>query len=110
MPTEAIECVSLGTTAVMTLSELAQCCAMSAADLIELMDYNALEPLPGSAPDLVFSAHWVVPLRTAAKLRVDFDLDLFTMAMLLEKLRQIELLERQLQALQALVPAHLRPA
>jgi chaperone modulatory protein CbpM len=45
-------------------------------------------------------------MRTAAKLRLDFDLDLFTVAILLEKLIQIELLERQVQALQALVPAH----
>ncbi|MCF8161152.1 MAG: chaperone modulator CbpM [Polaromonas sp.] len=110
MPTDPIECLRLDTTEVMTLTELALCCAMSPADLSELMDYNALEPLPGSAPDLVFSAHWVAPLRAAARLRTDFDLDLFTMAMLLEKLRQIERLERELQALRALVPAHLRPA
>jgi chaperone modulatory protein CbpM len=50
----------------------------------------------------------VVPLRAVAKLRMDFDLDLFTVAILLEKLRQIALLERQVQSLQALVPDHLR--
>lgn len=110
MPTDLIECLRLDTTEVMTLTELAECCAISAADLTELMDYNALEPLAGAAPDPVFSAHWVTPLRAAVKLRTDFDLDLFTVAILLGKLRQIERLERQLEALQALLPAHLRPA
>lgn len=110
MPTETIEYLRLDATEVITLGELADCCAMSAADLAELMDYNALVPLPGTAPDFVFSAHWLAPLRTAAKLRADFDLDLFTVAILLEKLRHIEQLERQLQTLQALLPRHLGTA
>jgi chaperone modulatory protein CbpM len=109
MPTETIECFMLDATEVFTLTELAECCGMSTAELDELVDYNALLPLPDTEPDRVFSAHWVVPLRTVAKLRMDFDLDLFTVAMLLEKQHQIELLERQLQSLQALLPAHLRP-
>lgn len=103
-----IEYFSLDTTQIITLQELAECSGMSAADLDELMDYNALAPLPDTAPDVVFSAHWAVPLRTAAKLRIDFDLDLFTVAILLGKLLQIEMLERQVQSLQALLPAHLR--
>lgn len=103
-----IESFSLDTPEVVTLTELADYCGMSPADLDELMGYNALQPLPDTAPDFTFSAHWVVPLRTVAKLRMDFDLDLFTVAILLEKLRQIALLERQVQSLQALVPFHLR--
>jgi chaperone modulatory protein CbpM len=101
----SIERFSLDTTEIITLTELAQCCGMSPAELDELVDYNALVPLT-SLPERAFSAHWLTPMRTAAKLRLDFDLDLFTVAILLEKLIQIELLERQVQALQALVPAH----
>ena len=108
MTTAIIESFSLDTTEVITLTELAEYCGMSPAELDELMGYNALLPLPDTAPDYAFSAHWVVPLRTAAQLRLDFDLDLFTVAILLDKLRQIERLERQVQKLQALVPGHLR--
>lgn len=108
MPTEAIEYLRLDTTEVMTLTELADCCGLSTADLNELMEYNALVPLPDTTPELSFSAQWLVPMRHAAKMRTDFDLDLFTMAILLEKLLQIELLEHQLQSLQALLPTHLR--
>lgn len=107
MTQASFESFSLDTTEIISLTELAQCCGMSPAELDELVDYNALVPLT-SLPERAFSAHWVTPMRTAAKLRLDFDLDLFTVAMLLEKLIQIALLERQVQALQALVPAHLR--
>lgn len=108
MTTAIIESFSFDTTEAITLTELAEYCGMSPAELDELMGYNALLPLPDTAPDFAFSAHWVVPLRTVAKLRMDFDLDLFTVAILLDKLRQIELLQRQVQSLQALVPGHLR--
>jgi chaperone modulatory protein CbpM len=107
MTQTSIESFSLDTTEVISLTELAQCCGMSAAELDELVDYNALVPLL-QTPERSFSAHWVAPLRTASKMRLDFDLDLFTVAILLEKLIQIELLERQLQSLQAMVPARSR--
>ena len=43
----------------------------------------------------------VTPLRTAGRLRQDFDLDLFTVAMLLGYLHRIEVLENELRCLQA---------
>lgn len=100
---------SLDASTTITLSELAECCGLSAAELDELMDYNALVPLTGT-PERAFSAQWVTPLRTAAQMRLDFDLDLFTVAILLGQLIQIELLERQVRSLQAQVPGHLRDA
>ena len=109
MTQASIESFSLDTTGVITLAELAQCCGMSPADLDELVDYNALVPV-ASGSERAFSAHWVMPLRAASRLRLDFDLDLFTVAILLEKLVQIELLERQVQSLQALLPTPMRQA
>lgn len=91
-----------------TLTDLSRCCEMSVAELDELVDYRALLPLSASAPEPVFSAEWVVLLRAADKLRLEFDLDLFTVAILLGKLQRIEALERQVQQLQALLPAHRR--
>jgi len=90
-----------------TLAELAHCCGMSEAEIDELVDYCALQPLAAAEPDSAvrtFSAHWVVPLRHASKMRRDFDLDLFTVAILLGQLYQIETLQRQLLGLQALLP------
>lgn len=108
MTQDTLECFILDTTETITLHELAECCGMSPAELDELVDYNALVPLPDAAPERAFSAHWVTPLRSAAKMRLDFDLDLFTVAILLGQLVQIELLQRQLASLQALLPTHVR--
>jgi chaperone modulatory protein CbpM len=105
---DPIACFNLDASSTITLNELAECCGLSAAELDELMDYNALVPVT-QTPEPAFSAQWVTPLRTAVKLRLDFDLDLFTVAILLGKLVQIELLERQVQSLQALLPEHMRP-
>jgi len=91
-----------------TLTELSQCCGMSEAELDELVDYCALVPMAPANQQVVFSAQWVMPLRAASKLRGDFDLDLFTVAILLGNLNRIEVLERQVHALQALVPQHLQ--
>jgi chaperone modulatory protein CbpM len=109
MPAQSPDCFSFDTCETITLTELAQCCGMSAQDLDELVDYSALVPVAGAAPEPIFSAHWVVPLRSAAKLRFDFDLDLFTVAIVLGNLNRIDALERQVQSLLALVPKQLRP-
>ena len=91
-----------------TLAELSQRCGMSEPELVELVSYCALVPLSPSPGEPAFSANWVIPLRNAARLRLDFDLDLFTVAVLLDHLNRIEELERQVHALQALLPASLR--
>ena len=44
------------------------------------------------------------PLREAARLRADYDLDLFTVSLLLGYLQRIAQLEQQLRALNAHVP------
>jgi chaperone modulatory protein CbpM len=89
-----------------TLTELAECCGLSVDELDELMGYNALAPLDIAATERVFSAQWVMPLRTAVKLRVDFDLDLFTVGLMLGHLDRIGQLERQVQSLQAMVSSN----
>lgn len=95
----------LDASAAVTVSELSRVCAMSAAELDELVDYGALVPLGRAQPERLFSAECVMPLRTASQLRRDFDLDLFTVAMLLDYLHRIAALERQLRFLQAQLTA-----
>ena len=102
------EWLNLDARACISLNELADCCGLTTTELDELVDYNALTPLDGVASERVFSAHWVMPLRTVAKMRLDFDLDLFTVAMMLGQLDRIAQLEQQVQSLQALLPQHQR--
>ena len=107
MAAQQLEWMWLDATETVTLSELARCCGMSTMELDELVDYKALPPMapePTQIPlmfERVFSAEWVTPLRKVSQLRQTYDLDLFTVAMLLNHLSRIETLEQQVRALQA---------
>jgi hypothetical protein len=93
-----------------TVTELTRVCSLTADELDELVEYGALTPLDESArQERIFSAEFVTPLREAGKLRRDYDLDLFAVALMLEQLRRIESLERELRSLQAWLPARIRP-
>jgi chaperone modulatory protein CbpM len=73
------------------------------------MEYGALAPLERDRPDPLFSLEGVGGLRRAARLRRAFELDLFAVALLLDYLNRIDVLERQLKSLQAHLPAHVQP-
>ena len=100
-----IELTWLDASESMDLPELARASGMSMQELTELVDYGALEPLQGGAPMLSFSAACVMRLRKVGQLRGDYDLDLFTAALLMDYLTQIEALEQRVRALQAALPA-----
>jgi chaperone modulatory protein CbpM len=104
---QTVEWVWLDEVQGVTLSELARVCGISTADVDELVEYGALQPLQtgSSEADLrTFSADCVTRMRTASKLRVDFDLDLFAVALLLDHIQRIETLEQQVRSLQAQLP------
>jgi chaperone modulatory protein CbpM len=85
-------------------SDLSAACAISEDELQELMEYGALAPmapLASSEPEPMFAITCLQPLRTAGKLRRDYDLDLFVVVIVMDYLRRIENLESQLQSLQA---------
>lgn len=52
-------------------------------------------------PGESFSVICVMPLRTVCKLRLDFDLDVFTVAIVMGYLERIDALERQVHSLKA---------
>lgn len=91
---------------IITPAELTQVCRISSAELDELVEYGALTPMGRQGGQRAFSRACVASLRTASKLRQDYDLDLFTVALLVEHLSRIEELEREVRFLRANVPAH----
>ena len=93
-----------------SMAELSRSCGLTEAELRELMEYGALAPLERDRPDPFFSSECIGGLRRAARLRRDFELDLFAVALLLDYLNRIDALERQLKSLQAHLPAHVQPA
>jgi chaperone modulatory protein CbpM len=94
--------------------DLSDCCGLAESDLEELIEYSALIPAEQSLDmsnkqtsfSHIFSTEWIVPLREAGKMRADFDLDIFTVALLLAKMSRIEILEREILALQAQMSFH----
>ena len=84
-----------------TVAELARSCGLGADEVRELVDYGALRPIGLSGTEPVFSVEALPALREAARLRRDFDLDLFAVAILLGYLERIGALERQVHLLQA---------
>lgn len=89
-------------------AELARACAMTAAELDELVEFGALAPRGRDEEGLLFAAECLLPLREACRLRSDFDLDLFTAGLLLRYLQRIDTLERRVKSLEAQLPAHAR--
>ena len=113
-------------TRTITLHHLADACGPGTAELDELVEYGALQPLPTLDADAnpdpspatdgngntqtsdtqatddsqpcirLFSAALIAPLKVAGRLRRDFDLDLFSVGLLLEYLCRIDMLEHQL--------------
>lgn len=101
-----IEWIWSGARKAVNQSELSRVCAMTIPELDELMEYGALRPLEPQEPmdasgERLFLAECIAPMRTAGKLRRDFDLDLFAIAFLLDYLNRIETLEDQVRSLQA---------
>ena len=90
-------------------AELSRACGLSDAELQELVGYGAVQPLQSGQGGSMFSAGCVLTLRHACQLRRDFDLDLFTVALLSEYLDRIEALQRELRTLRAHLPTHLHP-
>ena len=82
-------------------SDLSAACAISVAELQELMEYGALAPLAASDSEPMFATTYLQPLRTAGRLRRDYDLDLFVVVIVMDYLKRIETLESQLLSLQA---------
>jgi chaperone modulatory protein CbpM len=98
----------MGSAAFITCEQLSGYSGMSMMELDELVGYSALIPQKGldehpdskNNDDWVFSVQWVKPLRAACKLRNDFDLDLFTVAIVLGTLSRIDDLEHSLRSIE----------
>jgi chaperone modulatory protein CbpM len=106
MNAQAVEVGWLDSRETLSVAELSRVCGLSAAELDELVEYGALNPIHRNVPERSFSAECVAALRAAGRLRRDFDLDLFAVAILMGYLNRIEELEREVKSLRAHLPRH----
>ena len=104
MKLQALDWVWLDARETIGLADLAQVSGLSPDDLVELVEYGALQPLTAEPSEQTFSAACVSALRTAVRLRQDFDLDLFAVAVVLDYVRKVEVLERRIESMQARWP------
>lgn len=106
MNAQVVEVGWLDARETLTAAELSRACGLSAAELDELIEYGAVSPIRRNESERIFSADCVLPLRAAGRLRQDFDLDMFAVAILLGYLNRIEELEREVKSLRAHLPKH----
>ena len=104
MKVELTDALWLDERGAVTLIELAECSGLSEAELRELVDLGALEPLEQSANEWRFEAQCIVSARAAGRLRHDFELDTPGLAVALSLLERVHELESELQRLRARLP------
>ena len=89
----------LGEDAMVALEELLAASGLARAELLELVEFGALEPLV-SGDHWLFLSSCILQARRAARLRDDFGLNPAGMALALAYLERIDELERRLHELE----------
>ena len=96
----------------LSLTELVELSGLSATEVQQLVDCEALSPLNPAEPlaaseitDCYFSAECLTLVRTASRLRDDFDLDANGLTLALQLLNRIHELEADMRNLRARLPA-----
>jgi len=101
MNPEFAEAVALDERDTLTLSQLVEVSDLPEDELRALVDYGALTPIDPVATTWTFTASWVVVARTAGRLRRDFELDAYSLSVVLRYAQRVETLEAELRALRA---------
>lgn len=104
MKVELTEAVWLETRGAVTLLELAQCSGFNEAELRELVELGAFEPVDPQAAEWNFETHCIAAARAASRLRHDFELDKEGLALVMSLLERVQELEGALQRLNARLP------
>lgn len=87
-------------TALLTLSELCQRCGVHAELIVEMVEYGVVEPVRReSGQRWLFADDALLRLQRAQRLRRDLQLDLPGLALSLDLLDEIALLQRQVDSL-----------
>ncbi len=101
MQVEYAEAMAVDARGELTLTQLVELSEMPEEDLRALVDYGALAPVDPAAATWTFTASWVVVARTAGRLRRDFELDAYSLSVVLRYAQRVEALEGELRALRA---------
>ena len=87
-----------------SFAQLAESSGASEAELRELVEHGALAPTDPRSVQWTFTGNCVVTVRTARRLRNDFDLDPHALALALTFISRIGELETEVRELRAQLP------
>ena len=96
--------VSLTETCEFSLEELVEISGLPESELRELVEYGAIAPVDPAAAHWRFTGRCVVTMRTASRLRADFELEPHGVALVISLLDRIGELESELGRLRARLP------
>lgn len=101
MRIELTEAVWLEERSELSLEELIELSGLPGDVLQELVDCGVLVPIAAQASEWRFASGYVATVRTAGRLRADFDLDADALALVVRLIERIRELEEQVRALRA---------
>lgn len=87
-----------------SLTELAEISGLPESELHELVDYGAITPIDPEASSWAFSGKCLLTVRTACRLRINFDLEPHGAALMVTLLERVQDLEAQVRDLRAQLP------
>ncbi|MEP7085218.1 MAG: chaperone modulator CbpM [Betaproteobacteria bacterium] len=104
MELEQIDAVWLEKQGDISVAGLCELSGLSERDLLDLVDYGALQPINPDDAQPMFAGHYVRTVRIASRLRHDFELDSQSLALALSLVERIHQLETELRQVRVLIP------
>ena len=101
---ELIEAIWIDERGEISFAALETISGLPAADLRALVEYGALTPKDPEAVEWIFERRCVAAVRTAGRLRRDFELEPHALALALGLIERIHGLEAELRNLRVMVP------
>ena len=100
---ELISAVIITEDEVISLADLCRSCALSAEQILPIIEHGIIEPLPNTRSNSLhwrFSADCVPRMQTAIRLQRDLNINLAGTALALDLLDEVKMLRQLVNALQ----------
>ena len=101
MESNVLEAVWLNESGQCTMVHLAEVSGLNSAELQSLVDSGVLAPLPAAEDSLAFATSAMLVVRTARRLRDDFELSPVGLALAMQLLERVHTLDRELERVRA---------
>ena len=102
MPMQIIDAALMQPVEYLSMAEVSNLCQIAQDEVRELMDYGALQSDMVVGDEVFFAVQLVQSLKVACIQRQDYDLDLFSVALAVGYLQEIDRLKQQIAVYQAL--------